>query len=166
MTVETSNGRGPGRPTKLTPKVIANLCAALEDGMPQKGACIAAGIAVSTLAEWREADPTITERMEEARERARRQALQSVKKAALAGDWRAAAEFLKLMDSTYRTSAKIDVTGRATVSGVVFTEEERQRHIERRKILLASLVEDKTTSQVESTTPVPAIAEEQAEEQR
>jgi hypothetical protein len=40
--------------------------------MPIKGACVVAGIAVSTLAEWREKHPQIKERMSETRERARK----------------------------------------------------------------------------------------------
>ena len=60
-----------GRPTKYGEETIARLCEALADGMPIKGACAIAGIAVSTLADWREKYPEIELRMSEAREIAR-----------------------------------------------------------------------------------------------
>ena len=125
-----------GRPTKYSPEVVARRCSALEDGLPQRGACIAAGIAVSTLAEWRSKDSTLGERMEEARERARRQAMLIIKSAPLSGDWRAAAEFLKLTCPEYRNSTRIDVSASASVSTVVMTEERRLELIERRNRLL------------------------------
>ena len=56
----------PGRPTKYTDEVIDRLCAALEEGLPQRSACIAAGIGVQTLSDWRDKDPTIQERMDAA----------------------------------------------------------------------------------------------------
>jgi len=43
-----------GRPTKFNNEVLGRLYSALADGMPIKGACIVAGIGVSTLADWRE----------------------------------------------------------------------------------------------------------------
>ena len=133
---KTIQAKRAGRPTKYSHEVVARLCAALEDGLPQRGACIAAGIAVSTLAEWRSKDSTLGERMEEARERARRQAMLIIKSAALSGDWRAAAEFLKLIFPDYRNSTRIDVSASASVSTVVMTEETRLKLIERRNQLL------------------------------
>jgi hypothetical protein len=134
---KTKQTKRAGRPTKYSPQVVERLCAALEDGLPQRSACVAAGIAVSTFAEWRSRDSTIGERIEEARERARRQAMRIIKSAALSGDWRAAAEFLKLTFPDYRNSTKIDVSATASVSPIVMTEEQRMELIERRNRLLA-----------------------------
>ena len=63
--------------------------------MPIKGACVVAGIGVTTLAEWREKHPRLEDRMSEARELARQKALQAIK-AAGEKDWRAWAEWLRL----------------------------------------------------------------------
>jgi hypothetical protein len=127
-----------GRPTKYSEETIARLCAALADGLPIKGACVVAGIGVTTLAEWREQHAGLEERMSEAREIARQNALRSIT-AAGERDWRAHAEWLKLaFPADYRGSAnKIEVSAIA-VSGTVLSEEERVRLIERRdKALLA-----------------------------
>jgi hypothetical protein len=63
--------------------------------MPIKGACVVAGIGVTTLTEWREKHPRVEDRMSEARELARQKALQAIK-AAGEKDWRAWAEWLRL----------------------------------------------------------------------
>jgi hypothetical protein len=94
------NGKGPSRrlrrPTKHSDATIQRLCAALGDGMPIKGACVVAGIGVTTLAACREKYPRLEDRMSEAREVARQKALQAIK---VAGDkdWRAYAEWLRLV---------------------------------------------------------------------
>jgi len=63
--------------------------------MPIKGACVVAGIGVTTLAEWRQKHPSLENRMNEARERARQDALREIKNAGQK-DWRAKAEWLRL----------------------------------------------------------------------
>jgi len=133
MTNNLTPHRNPGRPTKYSEETIARLCEALADGLPIKGACVVAGIGVTTLAEWREQHPGLEERMNEAREIARQKALQSIK-ARGEKDWRAHAEWLKLaFPADYRGSAnKIEVSAIA-VSGTVLPEEERARLIERRE---------------------------------
>jgi hypothetical protein len=135
---DESNESRVGRPTKYNETTIARLCDALADGMPIKGACAIAGIAVSTLADWREKYPEIELRMSQAREIARQRALRAIK-AGGEKDWRAWAEWLKLtFPADYRGNAnKIEVSAIA-VSGTVLPEAERQRLIERRdKALLA-----------------------------
>ena len=73
--------------------------------MPIKGACVVAGIGVTTLAEWREKHPEIEQRIDEARELARQQALQRIK-AAGEKDWRTHAEWLRLtFPGDYRDNA-------------------------------------------------------------
>jgi hypothetical protein len=128
-----------GRPTKYSPEVVERLCLALSDGMPIKGACIVAGISVTTLGEWREKYPELEPRLTEAREFARQKALQAIKNAG-ERDWRAHSEWLKLSyPSDYRGgSTRIDVSANAFASSavVVVNEEQRLVLIERRKKLL------------------------------
>ena len=99
-----------GRPTKYLEATVNRLCEALADGMAIKGACVVAGIGVTTLGEWREKRPEIEERLDEAREVARQKALQAIK-AAGEKDWRAWAEWLRLtFPADYRGSGnKIEV---------------------------------------------------------
>jgi hypothetical protein len=115
MTFRAKNGkpdglRTLGRPTKYSEEVVERLCDALADGMPIKGACVVAGIGVTTLAEWREKYPRLEDRMSEARELARQNALQAIK-AAGEKDWRAKAEWLRLtFPEDYRGSGhKVEV---------------------------------------------------------
>ena len=125
-----------GRPTKYSPEVVEMLRGALSDGMPIKGACIVAGICVTTLAEWREKHPELETRISEAREFARQKALQAIQ-AAGERDWRAQAEWLKLaFPSDYRGSTKIDVSASASVSPVIVTPERRKELIARRLAML------------------------------
>jgi CRP-like cAMP-binding protein len=135
-----------GRPTKYSEETVARLCKALAQGLPIRGACVVAGIGVTTLAEWREQHPGLEEQMNQAREAARQKALQSIQ-AAGEKDWRANAEWLKLaFPADYRGNAnRIEVTANACVSsGMVLTEEDRMRLLERReKALLASAGKDK-----------------------
>jgi hypothetical protein len=127
-----------GRPTKYSEKTIARICEALADGMPIKSACVAAGIGVTTLNEWRDKYPEIEKRMSEARESFREKALQTIKKAVLADDWRAAQAALKLVFPDEYRDSKSDVNVAVGVQ-VVIPEAERLRLIEKRdKALLAN----------------------------
>jgi hypothetical protein len=110
----------------------------LADGLPIKSACIIAGIGVSTLADWREKYPELEERMAEAREKARQQALQRIKRAA-DDDWRAAAEWLQLsFPADYRrtSNTSVEVNTAVQAQGIVFTEEQRQALIALRERIL------------------------------
>jgi hypothetical protein len=107
------------------------------DGMPIKAGCVVAGIGVTTLNEWRDKYPEIEERMSRARERYREKALQTIKRAIDAHDWRAAVAALELIFPEYRDSTEIGV--HVGVSAVVFPEAERQRLIERRDKALVAL---------------------------
>jgi hypothetical protein len=137
-----------GRPTKYTEETVERLREAPADGMPIKSACVVAGIGVTTLAEWREQNPGLEERMSKAREVARQKALQSIQ---AAGEkvWRAHAEWLKLaFPADYRASAnKIEVSETAYgSSGVVLIEEERLRLIEARERSLLRLAAKENSS--------------------
>ena len=90
------------KPTKLTKKTLSRLLKAISNGTPISSACVIAGIANSTLNEWRQEHPEINERIELARERMREKLLARIELAAVE-DWRAAAELLKLsFASDYR----------------------------------------------------------------
>ena len=129
-----------GRPTKFNEEVVARLCSALADGSPIRGACIVAGIGVTTLSEWRASHPELEARMSEAREHARQKALSSIK-AAGEKDWRANAEWLRLsFPADYRGSAnKIEVNATATASSIVLTVDKQRELQERRRAALESL---------------------------
>jgi hypothetical protein len=137
---DSQQSNGTGRPTKYLPEVVDRLCDALGDGMPIKGACVTAGIGVTTLAGWRDKYPEIEERMSEARELARQKALQGIK-AAGEKDWRASAEWLRLsFPADYRGSAnKIEVNATASASSFVVTVEKQRELQERRRAALESL---------------------------
>jgi hypothetical protein len=135
MKTAESNEPSVGRPTKYNEKTIGRLCEALADGMPIKSACVKTGIGVTTLNEWRDRYPQIETKMEQARDRFREKALQTIKAAFEDGDWRAAVAALKLVFPEYRESTKIDVNATAQVSGPVMTEPERLKLIEARRQL-------------------------------
>ena len=129
-----------GRPTKFNNEVLGRLYSALADGMPIKGACVVAGIGVSTLADWRERDSQIEDAMSEARECARQKALSAIN-AAGEKDWRANAEWLRLsFPADYRGSAnKIEVNATASTSSFVVTVDKQRELQERRRAALESL---------------------------
>jgi hypothetical protein len=120
-----SNDTGQvGRPTKFNDETVERLCGAIGDGMPIRGACVVAGIGVTTLNEWRERHPDLEERIADAREHARLKALQGIKGAG-ERDWRAHAEWLRLtFPADYRgTGGKIAISATAIASGPIMTEE-------------------------------------------
>jgi len=126
-----------GRPTKFSEESVKRLCSAIADGMPARGACVVAGIGVTTLNEWRERYPDLQERLSDAREHARLKALQAIK-AAGERDWRAWDAWLKLTyPADYRgTRAKIEVSAFASANMLVITEEQQRALQERRQQLL------------------------------
>ena len=132
MPTDGTDERSLGRPTKFNDETIGRLCTALSDGMPIKGACVVAGIGVTTLAEWRASQPDLEARMSEAREHARQKALQAIKGAG-ERDWRAHAEWLRLtFPADYRLANKIEVSASANAATVIITEE-RQRELQERR---------------------------------
>src|SRR5262249_15384432 len=125
------NESGVGRPTKYNQETIDRLCTGLADGLPIKGACVVAGIGVTTLNQWRDNYPEIEQQMNKARERFRERALQTIKKAIHHGDWRAAVAALKMIFPEYREGTRIDVSAIAVSGGVVLPEAERVKLLER-----------------------------------
>jgi hypothetical protein len=115
------------------------LLKAISSGVPISSACTIAGIANSTLAEWRAEYPEINNRIELARERMRETLLARVKLAA-EDDWRASVELLKLsFASDYRrvvqpkqTNQHLHVHGD---SYVLSPEKQAELREQRRRIL-------------------------------
>jgi len=105
--------------------------------MPIKGACVVAGIGVTTLNEWRDKYPELEERLSDAREQARLKALQGIKTAG-EKDWRAYAEWLRLtFPADYRGSGnKIEVSASATANAPILSVERQRELQERRRRLL------------------------------
>jgi len=135
----TGAERQVGRPSKFTEETIEHLCDAIAAGMPMKGACVVAGVGVTTLNEWRERYPDLEERILDARENARLKALQAIKVAG-GKDWRAHAEWLRLtFPADYRGSGgkiAISATAIANVSGPIMTDERLAELQEARQRLL------------------------------
>jgi hypothetical protein len=73
-------GRLADRRSSVT-ETIERLCGAVGDGMPIRGACVIAGIGVTTLQDWREKYSDLEERIVDAREHARLKGLQAIKAA-------------------------------------------------------------------------------------
>jgi hypothetical protein len=151
----SDNGEGKeGRPTKYTPELVDRLLAALADGLNKTQACKAVGIGVSTLADWLKLYPKLSERLDEAREKARQNALAEIK-AAGSKDWRAWDTWLqRSFQADYKQpGTKVDVKASATgqqATALVCTEEERQRLISQRERLLAR-------RKAEAITPLQAL---------
>ncbi|HJY52587.1 MAG TPA: hypothetical protein VKD89_01080 [Candidatus Udaeobacter sp.] len=136
MKTNDKNQPSVGRPTKYSQETIERLCEALADGLPIKGACVKAGIGVTTLNEWRDRYPEVNEQIEEARECYREKAIQTINRAIKNDDWRAAQAALKMFfPEEYREGAAINVNATAQVSGFVITEPERLKLIEARRRL-------------------------------
>jgi hypothetical protein len=137
MNSDDKNGSSVGRPTKYNEKTMQRFYEALADGLPIKGACLKAGVGVTTMNEWRERYSEIDEKAEQARERYREKGLQTINNAIKNNDWRAALAALKMIFPEYRESTKIDVNAIACASaGPVITEAERIRLIRRRDMAL------------------------------
>jgi len=130
-----------GRPTKYNDKTMGRFYEALADGMPINGACVIAGVGVTTLNEWRDKYPEVEERMSQARERFREKALQTIGKAIDRDDWRAAQAALKMIFPEYRESQAINVNATAQVAGFVLAEPERLKVVEARRQLALECVE-------------------------
>jgi hypothetical protein len=135
-TAPSNDVRHVGRPTKFNEESVKRLCSAIADGMPVRGACVVAGIGVTTLNEWRERYPDLQERLSDAREHARLKALQAIK-AAGERDWRAWDAWLKLSyPADYRgTRAKIEVSAFASAIPVITVEDQRRIQEARLKLL-------------------------------
>jgi hypothetical protein len=80
--------------TLYKPQTVKKLLKAVRDGLTLKQAAVACGIGETTLHGWKHSHPELIPMLEEARERARQRALETIW-AARGDDWRAAESFLK-----------------------------------------------------------------------
>ena len=153
------------KPTKLTKKTLSRLLKAISNGTPISSACVIAGIANSTLNEWRQEHPEINERIELARERMREKLLARIELAA-DDDWRAAAELLKLsFASDYRRVVQSGEQKHLHVHGdthVHMSIEKQQQLREQYRRIVATSVDAQRTLAGASAT----IDQEQAQRYR
>jgi hypothetical protein len=142
------------KPTKLTKKTLSRLLKAISNGTPISSACVIAGIANSTLNEWRQEHPEVNERIELARERMREKLLARIELAA-DDDWRAAAELLKLsFASDYRRVVQSGEQKHLHVHGpTVVLSPERQAELreQRRRIIATSVDAQRTLAGTSAT---------------
>ena len=142
------------KPTKLTKKTLSRLLKAISNGTPISSACVIAGIANSTLNEWRQEHPEINERIELARERMREKLLARIELAA-DDDWRAAAELLKLsFASDYRRVVQSGEQKHLHVHGptvVLSPEQQEQIREQRRRIIATSADAQRTLAGASAT---------------
>jgi hypothetical protein len=86
----TLNGlSGPGRPTKRTKKVVAELLDAISAGAPFNLACQAAGIAHQTFQDWRRRDPVFALQVDQAAARGTIGRLKEIEAQGKDGAWQA-----------------------------------------------------------------------------
>jgi hypothetical protein len=110
------------------------------DRRPQRPACAVANVGVSTLSDWRKADPELEARIDAAKEKLREKCLQTFSKALEENDWRAADALMKLVFPEYRQNSKVEVSASASsVSFPTLTPEVIASLQERRKQLLAEV---------------------------
>ena len=128
--------------TKRTPALITKLLGYIEDGLCNSQACAACGIGVTTLREWRAADPTFEERLGAAREVLRSKVLVKIREAG-ASDWRALAEFLRLSFAEYRFGNGPSVNV-AIQQNMAVSDPERARLIAQLEERRASALADKS----------------------
>jgi hypothetical protein len=99
--------------------------------------CIANGVSDQTFRLWRREDPQLCEKLERAREKARFNALELIRKAGEAGDWRAAESYLRLsFFQDYRKDSAVTVNAFAGTANVEVSDEQRARLIELRQAAL------------------------------
>jgi hypothetical protein len=122
--------------TLYKPQTVKKLLKAVRDGLTLKQAAVACGIGETTLHGWKHSHPELIPMLEEARERARQRALETIW-AARGDDWRAAESFLKYSYwQDYRTGNQVNVKQETNVAVAVpktLTEEERMKLIEQRE---------------------------------
>ena len=98
-------------------KAIEQILTALTEGQPEYQACQAGGIKYPTWWEWKQRFAGLQERVDLAR-RARMPLLEdSIYKAAMKGDWRAAVVYLEKHDKGWRDRLKDSAGGTVVVDG-------------------------------------------------
>ena len=93
-----------GRKSKYTPETVQKIVNALSVGMTDRDAAHIGGISHETFYRWRETKSDFYDRTTRAREEGWQASLAVIRRSALEGDWRAAAEHLDRTRSPYRKS--------------------------------------------------------------
>jgi hypothetical protein len=158
------------KPTKLTKKTLSRLLKAISNGTSISSACVIAGIANSTLNEWRQEHPEINERIELARERMREKLLARIELAA-DDDWRAAAELLKLsFASDYRRVVQSGEQKHLHVHGdthvTLSLERQAELRDQRRRIIATSRDAQRTLARISGHQAEPGLQPEPAQSYR
>jgi len=129
----------PGRPSKFSQETVSRLLEAISDGLNIKQACTAAAIGETTLSRWKSEYPDLEIQLNEAREKARQDALRSIQKAGNL-DWRAKARWLELsFHADYRQAGtKIELNNQQAQEAVkvLITPDQRRAMIKAREELL------------------------------
>jgi hypothetical protein len=121
--------------TLYTPKTVKRLLKCVSDGLTLRQAATACGISEGTLFSWKHKHPELVPMLEEAREKARQDALATIWEAR-GEDWRAAESFLKYSFwQDYRQGSNINVKSETNVAVAqkTLTEEERMKLIAQRE---------------------------------
>ena len=161
--ITRARSKGGKAGTLYKPATIKRLLKCVRDGLNLKQAAVASGIGESTLHEWKREHPEFLQKLEEAREKARQDAL-AVIWAARGDDWRAAESFLKYSYfQDYRSGNQINLKQETNVEVVekTMTEELRMKLIAQREA---------NQKQLDAPQDKPAVIEaevvaEQAQEQ-
>ena len=134
-----SNSDTESKPSKPSPYTLTQfrlgrLLGHLRRGLTLTQALKATGIGRTAYANWLLADPTISEQVEVARERSRSLALSVIQRAARDGDWKAAAEFLKLAHGMGKADQSVQSTVNVGVAVTpTLTEADRMELIAQRE---------------------------------
>jgi len=123
----------PGRPTKKTPEIIAEICRLIaEETCFQYQACKRAGIHIDTLLEWVKADPAVADAVRAAHRAKLDGCLQLIQKASLGkapfgADWKAAAWLCERTDpANYSLHNRVEVRGDLRITREALEAEERR----------------------------------------
>ena len=84
-----------GRPSKFTPELAYTICVHVRYGCPLEMAAAAEGVSAETVRRWRQRYPAFAAQVEQARASCTVQLLSCLNKAALGGNWKAAAWLLE-----------------------------------------------------------------------
>jgi len=109
MNASTSTPVRRGRKTVQTPERAKTICDALARGLPYVHACAAAGISFQTFSAWRNRDETFRQQIEAAIAVGVAARLAIIDRAAITGDWRAAAWLLEHCQPEHFSKSRIQI---------------------------------------------------------
>lgn len=125
--LETIEPGKPGPKSKRTSEIQKLLCEALANGCTYRAACAFAGISESEFYEWKSENAEFAEIITRAENQAEAGFTSVLGKAAAAGDWRAALEWLKRRrksDWSEKIENEVNATFTAKVSAQELNDDE------------------------------------------